>query len=120
MCTRTSRRPGCSLPARAFEVQDASENAGLVEKGFEFGGKRCLSSDERFGVRNVAIDLKYGVIAEQLHPAVHNDFAAILADMSQLSGPVTSLSKLRAQLDKFDRKFGLQQRVAAAPDRLVR
>ena len=38
--------------------------------------------DERLGLHNVAIDLKYGVVAEQLHPAVHNDFVAILADMS--------------------------------------
>ncbi len=50
--------------------------------------------DERLGVRNVAIDLKHGVIAEQLHPAVHNDFVAILADMSQLPGPVTLAPKL--------------------------
>ena len=32
------------------------------------GGKHCLPSDDRFGVRNFAIDLKYGVVAEQLHP----------------------------------------------------
>jgi len=77
----------------AFQVQDASENAGLVENGFEFGGKRCLASGHRLGGRNVAIDLKHGVIAEQLHPAVHNDFVAILADMSKLSGLVTLASK---------------------------
>ena len=30
---------------------------------------------------NVAIDLKHRAVAEQLHPAVYNDFAAILAEM---------------------------------------
>ena len=50
--------------------------------------------DERLGLRNVAINLKHGVIAEQPHPAVYNDFATVLADMSQLSGPVTRTSKL--------------------------
>jgi hypothetical protein len=40
------------------------------------------SSFDLFDHRNVAINLKYGVITEQLHPAVYNDFAAILADMA--------------------------------------
>src|SRR5262245_47514852 len=39
-------------------------------------------SFDLFDRRNVAIDLKYGVIAEQLHSAVYNDFVAILADMA--------------------------------------
>ena len=83
-----------------MQVHDASENARLVENGFEFGGRsrqilhqRCLLA-ERFDFRNVAIDLKHGVITEQLHPAVYNDFAAILADMAQLAGPVTLIAKL--------------------------
>ena len=41
-----------------------------------------LSFDLLDCFRNVAIDLKHGVITEQLHPAVYNDFAAILADMT--------------------------------------
>ena len=32
-------------------------------------------------VGNVAIDLKHRAVAEQLHPAVYDDFAAILAEM---------------------------------------
>ena len=65
---------------------------GLVEKGFEFGRSRrdilrqhCLHISERSDLRNVAIYLKNGAIAEQLHPAVYNDFAAVLADMPQLA-----------------------------------
>jgi hypothetical protein len=37
---------------------------------------------ESFDLRNVAINLKHGVITEQLHPAVYGDFVAILADMA--------------------------------------
>ena len=44
--------------------------------------QRCLPAGERFDFRNVAIDLKHGVITEQLHPAVYKDFVAILADMA--------------------------------------
>jgi hypothetical protein len=50
--------------------------------------------DERLGLRNVAINLKHAIIAEQLHPVVYNDFPTVLADMSQLSRPVTLASKL--------------------------
>jgi hypothetical protein len=62
----------------------------------------------------------HGVITEQLHPAVYDDFATIFASVAQLAGPVTFIAKLRTQLGKFDREFGLQQRVADAPDRLIR
>src|SRR5580692_7788735 len=37
---------------------------------------------ERFDLRNIAIDLKHGVITEQLHTAIYCDFAAILADVA--------------------------------------
>ncbi len=66
------------------------------------------------------IGLEHGVITEQLHPAVYDDFATIFASVAQLAGPVTFIAKLRTQLGKFDREFGLQQRVADAPDRLIR
>ncbi len=33
--------------------------------------------DERLGLRNVAIDLKHGVMAEQLHPAAVSIFLII-------------------------------------------
>src|SRR5271170_7873932 len=74
----------------ALQIHDASENPGLVEKGFEFGGssrqithQTCLLSSESPDRRNVAIDLKHCVIiiAVQLHSAVYNDFAAIFADV---------------------------------------
>src|SRR5580700_951915 len=61
----------------ALQVQNTLENAGLVEKGFKFGGRSaqflqqgCLPGVESLDLRNVAIDLEHGVIAEQLHPAV--------------------------------------------------
>src|SRR3984957_440491 len=62
---------------------------------------------ESFDLRNVAIDLKHGVITEQLHPAVYRDFAAILADMAQLARPVTLIQQEGSQLRKFDWEFGL-------------
>jgi hypothetical protein len=34
---------------------------------------------------NVTIDLKHGAVTEQLHPAVYNDIAAILAGVTQLA-----------------------------------
>src|SRR5579862_3508259 len=55
----------------ALEIHDAGEDAGLVEHRPEFSG---------FG--NVAIGFEDGFIAEQLHAAVDNDLAAILAGMA--------------------------------------
>jgi len=82
--------------------------------------QRCLPGAERFDLRDIAVDLEHSVGAEQLHPAVDNDFIAILADMAQLAGPVTLAAQLRLQLGKVDGEFGLQRRVAAASDRLLR
>ena len=113
------------FPQVALQVQDAGENAGLVEERLEFGGgrqmiaqQRCLPGAERSDLRDITIDLKHGVGAEQLHPAVDNDFVAILADMAQFAGPMTLAAQLRSQLGKIDGEFGLQQSVAAASDRL--
>ena len=53
-----------------MRVHNATENARLVENGFKFGGQqRCLPSDESFDVRNVTINLKYGVVVTE---AVHS------------------------------------------------
>src|SRR6516225_3753634 len=93
----------------AVQVHDAGKNARLIEYGAEYGGGG-----------NVAIDLEHGIVAEQLHPAINNDLAAILADMTQLARPVTLIAQVRMQFGKFDRKFCLQQAVAAAADRLAR
>jgi hypothetical protein len=40
------------------------------------------------------IDLKHGLIIQQLHPAVDDDLAAILAGVAQLARPVAIISKL--------------------------
>src|SRR6516165_3601778 len=63
---------------------------------------------------NIAIYFKHSVASEQLHPAVHNDFSTILADVAKLSGPIMFIPKLQAQFGKCDGKCGLQQSVAAA------
>ncbi|MGC1444659.1 MAG: hypothetical protein WA837_04265 [Xanthobacteraceae bacterium] len=55
-----------------------------------------------------------------MHAAVDDDFAAVLADVAQLAGPVAAAAKLRAKFGEFDREFGLQERMAEAPDGLVR
>jgi len=109
------------------QVHDAGENTGLVEERFEFdrssrqvSRQLCLLSDQRFDVRNVAINLKHRVVAEQLHPAVYSDLATILADMAQFAGPVTLLAKLRKQIGELNREFGLQESMTAAPDGFVR
>jgi hypothetical protein len=52
-----------------------------------------LPHGERSQFRNVAIDLEYNVLTEQLHPAVDNDFVAVLAGMAKLAGPVTLIAK---------------------------
>ena len=70
--------------------------------------------------RNVVIDFNYRAVIEQLLPAFYNDFAAFLADVAQFARAITFILKLSNPLGKFDREFGLQQRVAAAPDRLAR
>ena len=115
------------FPQAALQVQDAGKKAGLVEECLELGGgrqmipqQRCLPGAERSDLRDITVDLEHGVGAEQLHPAVDNDFIAILADMAQFAGPVTLAAQLRLQLGKVDGEFGLQQRVAAASDRLLR
>jgi hypothetical protein len=54
-----------------------------------------------------------------MHPAIYNDFAAILAGMAQVAGPITLIPKLRMQLGKSEREFGLQQSMADTPDSLV-
>jgi len=92
----------------ALQVHDAGENAGLVEHGPVDGD----GSD-------VAVDLEHGIVAKQLHPAVDDDLAAILADMAQLAGPITVFPQQRAKLGELDRPSCLQQRVAAAADRFA-
>jgi len=65
-----------------------------------------------FVMGDVAIDFKNGVAIKQLHPAVYGDFSTILADVAKFAGPLMRILQLRAQLGKFDWKFGLQQSVA--------
>ena len=45
--------------------------------------------------RDVAINLKHGLIAEQLHTAVYDDFAAIFTEMTEFTGPITVVPKSR-------------------------
>jgi hypothetical protein len=49
---------------------------------------------ERPDLGNVAIDLKHGVVPEQLHPTVYNDLAPILAHVPLPAGPIPLISKL--------------------------
>ena len=48
-----------------------------------------------FALGNVAIDFKHGVVAEQLHPTVYEDLAAILADVTEFARPITCILQMR-------------------------
>ncbi len=98
----------------------------MIEDSFEFGGDRHevshqsrLPGVECLDVGDVAIDLENEIIADQLHPAVDNDFAAVLADVAQLSGPVSIGDELRTQRRQIDGEFGLQKRMAEMPECLI-
>jgi hypothetical protein len=69
--------------------------------------------------RNVAINLKHGLIAEQLHTAVYDDFAAVFAEMMEFTGPIPVVPKSRPHFGEVDWELGSQERMAAAPNRLV-
>ena len=109
-----------------LEVDDAGENAGLIEDGFELGvcGRKIahqgrLPRTERLEIRDVPIDLENEVVADQLHPAVDGDVMAVHTGVAQLARPVSIGEQLRTQGRKIGWKFSFQQRVADAADRLV-
>jgi len=55
-------------------LDDGSNRAQTQLAFFNFG-------QERFGSRDVAVYRKHGVITEQLHAAIYNDFSTVLAGM---------------------------------------
>ena len=59
------------FPKIASQVHDAGENVRLIEHGSEH---RRASS--------IAIDLKHRIFTKQLHPAIDNNLAAVLARMA--------------------------------------
>jgi len=61
-----------------------------------------------FAFGNIAIGFEHEVVAEQLHTALDEDFAAIFADVTQLARPVPSIAKAREQVREIDRKVRLQ------------
>src|ERR1700761_4526732 len=69
-----------------------------------------------YACSNIAIGFQHSVVTKHLHAALDDDLATILADVAQLAQPGLPALELRAQLSKIDRKFCLQERVAAASD----
>ena len=100
------------IPGRNDAIEALAYNC--IVTGFDDSGKRMQTlfaffkiTQECSDFRHVAINFKHGVIAKQLHSAVYNDFAAVLADMAKFARPIALAPKQRAQLGKFDWVFGL-------------
>src|ERR1700753_2822893 len=54
---------------------------------------------------NIAIGFQHSIVTKQLHAALDDDLAAILADVAQFAQPGLPIPECREQLKKIDRKF---------------
>ena len=112
------------LPACYDTVEIFAYNR--VVAGLDYGGQEAqslLTFEQRHfdlsSFSNIAIGFEYDAVIEQLHTALDNDFPATFADVTQLAEPMSPIPELRAQVTKIDRKYSLQQNMAATSDCFV-
>ena len=80
------------------------------------GSWRCLPAGERFDFRNVAIDLKHGVITEQLHPVSRQASAASCAGRGIATMSANVVRNPSASVSgNFTRSSGTEVRRRIAP-----